>query len=251
MKQTIIVKVGTESLIHFHTSEKVANMVRDITRLVQEKIRVILISSGAVGCGREIVGNKVSKQVLASIGQPILMGRYAEMFQKHQVITAQVLPTHATLEDIADHREQFVRTVNEVLDIWALPIINENDALSTTEMQALWKGADNDQNALLVARILGATDIILLTNTNGVYRDITDASSRIGTIKAGDITDDWIHSICGGKSTSGTGGMQSKLIIGREFAKNGGITHICDGVTSTIYEHIIGNTVWGGTLIKA
>jgi len=117
MKQTIIVKVGTESLTHFHTSEKVANMVRDITRLIQKKIRVILISSGAVGCGREIVGNKVSKQVLASIGQPILMGRYADMFQKHQVITAQVLPTHATLEDITDHREQFVRTVNEVLDM--------------------------------------------------------------------------------------------------------------------------------------
>lgn len=251
MKQTIIVKVGTESLTHFHTSEKVANMVRDITRLIQKKIRVILISSGAVGCGREIVGNKVSKQVLASIGQPILMGRYADMFQKHQVITAQVLPTHATLEDITDHREQFVRTVNEVLDMWALPIINENDALSTAEMQTLWRGADNDQNALLIARILGATDIILLTNTNGVYRDKTDASSRIKILRAKNITDAWIQTICGEKSKSWTGGMQSKLIIGREFAKNGGITHICDGVTSTIYEHIIGYTVWGGTLIKA
>jgi glutamate 5-kinase len=110
------------------------------------------------------------------------MPRYAEKLRQYNIVTAQVLPTHAELEDIESHREQFVRTVNGILGAGALPIINENDALSTAEMQALGRGADNDQNALLIGQILGATDIVLLTNTNGVYRDRADTSSRIKTI---------------------------------------------------------------------
>mgnify|MGYP000900439007 FL=1 len=130
------------------------------------------------------------------------MGRYAEKFQKRKIVTAQILPTHATLEDIESHRTQFIRTVNDIIEAGVLPIINENDALSTAEMQALGRGADNDQNALLIARILGATDIILLTNTNGVYRDKNDSSSRIKILRAKTITDEWIHRVCGGKSAS-------------------------------------------------
>lgn len=65
------------------------------------------------------------------------MARYAEKFQKRKIITAQILPTHATLEDIESHRTQFIRTVNDILAAGVLPIINENDALSTAEMQAL------------------------------------------------------------------------------------------------------------------
>lgn len=250
MNKTIIVKVGTESLANFHTSVKVGNMVRDIARLMREKIRVVLISSGAVGCGKEILWWDKNNQVYASVGQPVLMGRYAEKFQKRKIVTAQILPTHATLEDIESHRTQFIRTVNDIIEAGVLPIINENDALSTAEMQALGRGADNDQNALLIARILGATDIILLTNTNGVYRDKNDSSSRIKILRAKTITDEWIHRVCGGKSASWTGGMQSKVIIGREFAKNGGVTHVCDGIHSTVYEHALGRDIHGGTHIK-
>lgn len=136
------------------------------------------------------------------MGQPVLIGRYAEKFQKHDIVTAQILPTHATLEDIESHRTQFIRTVNDIIEAGVLPIINENDALSTAEMQALGRGADNDQNALLIARILGATDIILLTNTNGVYRHKNDSSSRIKILKAKTITDEWIRRVCGEKSAS-------------------------------------------------
>jgi glutamate 5-kinase len=128
-----------------------------------------------------------------------------------------------------------------------LPIINENDPLSTAEMRELGRWADNDQNALLVARILGATDIILITNTNGVYHDRNDESTRIETLKAHTITNEWIGNICGEKSAGGTGGMQSKLRIGREFAQRGWTTHICDGVTSGVYEHILSQDTHGGT----
>lgn len=134
------------------------------------------------------------------MGQPVLMGRYAEKFQKRKIVTAQILPTHATLEDIESHRTQFIRTVNDIIEAGVLPIINENDALSTAEMQALGRGADNDQNALLVARYLSASDIVLITNTNGFYSDKDDASTRIGKLSSGMMTDDWMDTICGEKS---------------------------------------------------
>jgi len=79
----------------------------------------------------------LNNQVLASVGQPILMARYAEKFREHRIITAQVLPTHATLEELQSHREQFVLTLNNIMRAGVLPIINENDPLSTIEMREL------------------------------------------------------------------------------------------------------------------
>ncbi len=128
------------------------------------------------------------------------MARYAEKFRKRGIVTAQILPTHATLEDIESHRIQFVRTVNDILEAGVLPIINENDALSTAEMQALGRGADNDKNALLVARYLSASDIVLITNTNGVYSDKDDASTRIKELSSDTITESWLGTVCGEKS---------------------------------------------------
>jgi glutamate 5-kinase len=124
------------------------------------------------------------------------MARYAEKFRKRKIVTAQILPTHATLEDIESHRTQFVRTVNDILKAGVLPIINENDVLSTAEMQALGRGADNDKNALLVARYLSASDIVLITNTNGVYSNKDDASTRIKELSSGTITESWMDTIC-------------------------------------------------------
>lgn len=250
MNKTIIVKVGTESLAHFHTSEKVDKMIADIARLIQQQIFVTLVSSGAVGCGKEILPRETNKQVLASVGQPILMALYAEKFRQHGIITAQILPTHATLEEIPSHRAQFTSTVKNIVSGWILPIINENDSLSTVEMRELGQWADNDQNALIIARILGATDIILLTNTDGVYRDKDDESTRIHTLKAETITDEWIHQVCWEKSTSWTGGMQSKLKIGKAFSESG-MTHICDGIHSGVYEHAQRSNIKGGTRITS
>jgi glutamate 5-kinase len=118
-------------------------------------------------------------------------------------------------------------------------------------MQALWRGADNDKNALLVARYLSVSDIVLITNTNGVYLNKDDTSTRIKELSSDTITESWMDAICWEKSQTWTGGMRSKLAIGREFAKTGGVTHICDGVTSTVYQHIMGRTIRGGTRISA
>jgi glutamate 5-kinase len=249
MNRIIIVKIGTESLTNFHTSEKVTKMVADIARLIREKISVVLVSSGAVWCGREIMPYVTSKQALASFGQHELMNRYAKKFKRYKIKVGQVLPTHASVEEIASHRTQFIMTVQDILDGGGLPIVNENDALSTAEMRELWKWADNDRNALLVARILGSREIVLITNTNGIYANLNDSRTRIDTLCGLDITDEWIQSICGEKSGWGTGGAPSKLQVWKTFAEHGGITHICNGLESGVYEHIMEREVSGWTRI--
>lgn len=244
MNRTIIVKIGTESLSDFHTSEKVSKMVEDIARLIRQKIQVVLVSSGAVWCGKEKIDPNTDKQVLAAIGQPLLMARYAEKFHQHDITTAQILPSHALLE-IEEHQKTFLQTLRGILDLGILPIINENDPLSTVEMKALGKWADNDQNALLVANLLSANDIILITNTNGVYSDKDNASTRIDTLSPDSITERWMSTICGEKSAAWTGGMRSKLLVGEIFGKKWWVTHICDGLTSWVWEHAMeGESQW-------
>jgi len=249
MNKKIIIKIGTESLADFNTSEKVRKMVSDIARLIQEKIHVVLISSGAVWCGREIIAHETNKQVLAAVGQPILMARYAEKFLKHNITTAQILPTHALLED-GEHQKTFLQTLHSILQAWILPILNENDPLSTVEMRALGKWADNDQNALLVASLLNANNIVLITNTNGVYSDKDNVSTRIKRLSSDIITESWMKTICGEKSSVWTGGMQSKLLVGKRFAENWWVTHICDGLTSWIWEHIMEQEAKWWTIIQ-
>ena len=112
--------------------------------------------------------------------------------------------------------------------------MNENDALSTEEMQALGRGADNDKNAFLLAKLFRARMLVYITNTNGVWANVQDASTRIAEIQSMDLTDLYIQEICRGKSDIGTGGMASKLLIAREAAKMGIHTHIGDGIASGV-----------------
>ena len=115
-------------------------------------------------------------------------------------------------------------------------------------MQALKRGADNDKNALLIARLIGAQVLYIITNTNGVYQELDNADSRIASISAKELTDGFIKKVTGGKSKNGTGGMQSKLEVAREAAQYGIETHVIDGVNSTLRGHYY-NKTYGGTII--
>lgn len=95
-------------------------------------------------------------------------------------------------------------------------MINENDPLSTEEMREVGRGADNDKNALLLARLFRANTLVLITNTNGTYEDLERPDSRIKNMKSSLLTDDHIQKLCQGKSLSGTGGMRSKLEVSHE-----------------------------------
>ncbi len=121
----------------------------------------------------------------------------------------------------------------------ALPILNENDFATPEEIVALGKGADNDRNALLIARMVGAEHLAIVTNTDGVYRYADRPDSRIATLHAGRLSDEDIARMCGnGKSKSGTGGMASKLTVARDAANEGIRSHIFNGVESMLLEHV-------------
>ena len=217
MQQTIIVKIGTESLEDFENSEKVNKLISDITQSIRNGVHVILVTSGSVGFGRKTLGvekhPQEHKPSLAAIGWDVLMSSYRQKFSQHQIHVAGFLVTHADIADKSERRAMIQESIRTCLDQGILPIVNENDPLSIEEIDALGRGGDNDQNALLIAQCFQAQDLVLITNTNGVYGNPSDPLSRMAGIHSQDLSDDMITQLCAGKSTTGTGGMASKLRV--------------------------------------
>lgn len=247
---TTIVKIGTESLQNFETSQKVNTLIRDISTLIRDyHEKIILVTSGAVGFGRKIAPEITDKHVLAAIGWGPLLEGYRRKFDEEGIVTAGILATHPDIEDFENRRNRLVETINGIHKSGALPIINENDALSVEEMNQVARGADNDKNALLLAKLFRAKHLMIITNTNGVLLDVKNPKLHLSKIDARTLTNEYIASLCGKtKSSSGTGGMQSKLLVAREAAKNHISTVLLNGIDSTILEHFT-KSAHGGTEI--
>ena len=231
---TTIVKIGSESLRDFEHSVKVDKLVREIAEKIHVGTNILLVTSWAVQFGRITHSWIHDKHVLAWIGWWPLTEAYRLKFSRHNIPTATYLATHADIEDDTSRADRFRKTIEDSWKNGVLPIVNENDALSTEEMQALGRGADNDKNAFLLAKLFRARMLVYITNTNGVWANVQDASTRIAEIQSMDLTDLYIQEICRGKSDIGTGGMASKLLIAREAAKMGIHTHIGDGIASGV-----------------
>ena len=223
-RNRVVIKVGSESIVHAKT-ERMVNHISVMTRM---GVHVALVSSWAVSMGRRLLPESNDKALLSSIGQTFLIHAYAHEFVRHDMRVSQILAHHALLATSWAHRDKMIQTVESG---WktrkVIPIFNENDALSPYEMDALTTWADNDQNALLIAQIFGAKILYLITNTNGVYVNHMDPTTRISHIRASDLTDGYIAQLCWEKSDAGTGGMASKLRVAREAVKNGITTLIC------------------------
>lgn len=232
-----VVKIGSESLLDFNKSQKVQNLVDGIAKKMSEWIKVILVSSWAVQFWREKTSREIqNKQVLAALGWHHLLNAYSDKFRRHGLSVAGFLWTHADIEDKVDRARTLVETINATWETgFLVPIINENDPLSTEEMREVGRWADNDKNALLLARLFHAQTLYLITNTNGVYRDPSDPSSRIEYIDSNALNQAYISSLCSGKSTIGTWGMASKLEVAHEAWKSGIKTHIWNGIDSWIH----------------
>lgn len=219
--------------------------------MTRTRRRVILVTSGAVAHGRAAFGipkdrelSVEQRRALASVGQPFLSIHWSELFANCDRSVrikgvGQGLVTHAEIEADISHSNGLVSGLEGLWELGALPILNENDFATPEEIVALGKGADNDQNALLIARLVNAEHLAIMTNTNGVYRKSSDPESRIHLLHAARLTDDDIVRMCGAeKSRSGTGGMASKLTVARNAANDGVTAHIFNGVDSTLLEHV-------------
>ncbi len=212
----IVVKVGTSTLAHatgllnIRRVEKLCAVLSDLKNAGHE---VVLVSSGAIGMGvgKLSLGGKPSdiptKQAAAAVGQCELMYTYDKLFTEHNHTVAQVLLTGADLQH-EERRVNFHNTMFRLLELGALPIINENDTIATDEIVI----GDNDTLGAIVATNVQADLLVLLTDIDGLYTAdprVDKSAERLSVVTA--ITPEMEAAVGGAGSKLGTGGMQTKL----------------------------------------
>ncbi|MFI3313149.1 MAG: glutamate 5-kinase, partial [Eubacteriales bacterium] len=212
----VVIKVGTSTLTHgtgMLNIRRVENLCKTMSDLKNAGYELILVSSGAIGMGvgklslKEKPQDMPTKQAAAAIGQCELMYTYDKMFAEHNHIVAQILLTGSDVED--DHRrENFQNTVNRLLELGVLPIINENDTIITDEI----KVGDNDSLGAIVAVATKADLLILLSDIEGLYTADPHKNPEATLISMVDGITPAIEALAGGAGSGlATGGMATKL----------------------------------------
>ena len=221
-KKRIVIKIGSSSLMHNETGRlnlgKIEKLVRTIVDIKNSGKDVVLVSSGAIAVGRMAIGLNEKpdelpvKQACAAIGQAKLMMVYQKIFAEYSTTAAQVLMTKATVMNDKSRRNAQT-TFNELLNLGAVPIVNENDTVSTYEIKQVQTFGDNDRLSAIVTSIIDADLLILLSDIDGLYTDDPNSNPDARFINQVDVIDDKLLNM--GKSTSGsgvgTGGMATKL----------------------------------------
>ena len=197
---------------------KIEKLVRTIVDIKNSGKDVVLVSSGAIAVGRMAIGLNEKpdelpvKQACAAIGQAKLMMVYQKIFAEYSTTAAQVLMTKATVMNDKSRRNA-QNTFNELLNLGAVPIVNENDTVSTYEIKQVQTFGDNDRLSAIVTSIIDADLLILLSDIDGLYTDDPNSNPDARFINQVDVIDDKLLNM--GKSTSGsgvgTGGMATKL----------------------------------------
>ena len=221
-KKRIVIKIGSSSLMHNETGRlnlgKIEKLVRTIVDIKNSGKDVVLVSSGAIAVGRMAIGLNEKpdelpvKQACAAIGQAKLMMVYQKIFAEYSTTAAQVLMTKTTVMNDKSRRNA-QNTFNELLNLGAVPIVNENDTVSTYEIKQVQTFGDNDRLSAIVTSIIDADLLILLSDIDGLYTDDPNSNPDARFINQVDVIDDKLLNM--GKSTSGsgvgTGGMATKL----------------------------------------
>lgn len=239
-KQRVVIKIGSSSLTHPQTGElnlmKIEKLIRVISDLRGEGRDVVLVSSGAIAAGRQALGHHrrpdslAEKQAFAAVGQARLMMVYQKLFAEYNQTAAQVLLTKDTMvNDSSRYNAQ--NTFDELLNLGAIPIVNENDTVSTSEIPYVDSFGDNDRLSAIVAALIGADLLILLSDIDGLYSDDprSNPDARFVSLVP-EITPEFLDM---GKSTSssdvGTGGMSAKLAAARIATDSGADMVIANG----------------------
>src|SRR6185369_14698708 len=210
----VVVKLGTGVLTDSRKQPDPAQLEQLVGQIAQQRNagkEIVLVTSGAVGAGMGALGygkrpgDLAELQACAAVGQSRLMAIYAELFAEHKLSVAQVLLTHEDLE----HHERHLNARNTLvtlLDHGVVPIINENDAISFTEI----KFGDNDKLSALVASLLPADLLVILTTVDGVIENFGKANAK--TISVIEQIDAAIEGMAGGTtSETAVGGMATKI----------------------------------------
>lgn len=226
-KKRIVVKIGSSSLQHPETGDmdyiRLEKLVRELCDIRNQGKDVVLVTSGAIAAGRKAVNLKESKartqaedmavkQACAAIGQARLMMTYQKLFAEYNQLTAQILMTKNTIVDNLN-RYNAHNTFTQLLNMGVIPIVNENDTVATYEIEI----GDNDTLSAIVAALIGADLLILLSDIDGLYTDDPRRNPDAQFIEQVDeLTGELMR--MGKESTGsavGTGGMNTKLIAAK------------------------------------
>ncbi|MBP3821482.1 glutamate 5-kinase [bacterium] len=248
----IVIKLGTNVLRNdegFVSLPRIYTFIEDIANLVKSGKEVIIITSGAVSMGKKRLGladtkGTALKQACAAIGQSKLMSIYENGFDTYGLTAAQILLT----EDDFSVRERYLSlrtTFNKLLELGVIPVINQNDTVSTLDvalrvveedMQVCF--SDNDKLSALVASELDADLLIILSDVNGLYDDNPKINPNAKLIKEVSEVDDKILSLGSGASEGGRGGMETKLQASYMVTRFGGKVLIANGKEPYVIKRI-------------
>ena len=246
----IVIKIGTSTLTHPSTGhlnirrvEELCKVISDIKNAGNE---VIIVSSGAIGMGVGKLGLRKrpddipTKQAAAAVGQCELMYTYDKLFGEYSHNVAQLLITGDDIESEVRYNN-FSNTLNRLLELGAIPIINENDTVATNEIVI----GDNDTLAAIVAESIKADKLILLSDIDGLYTADPHTDPNAQLIKHANVIDDAIFALAGGSSCKfGTGGMVTKLQAAKICLACGCDMIITNGNTPTnLYDITEGKSV--------
>lgn len=261
-KKRIVIKIGSSSLQHAETGDmdyvKLEKLVRALCDIRNQGKEVVLVSSGAIAAGKNAmkIANRMEiaddnpiavKQACAAVGQARLMMVYQKLFSEYNHIAAQILMTKNTIVDDLN-RFNAHNTFMELLKLGAIPVVNENDTVATYEIEI----GDNDTLSAIVAALIEADLLILLSDIDGLYSDDPRTNPNAEFIEVVEYLDDEIMGM--GRSSTGssvgTGGMGTKLVAAQIATKSGADMIIANSADLEVIHQIIeGENV--GTLFKA
>lgn len=232
-KKRIVVKIGSSSLTHRETGDmdyiRMEKLVRELSDIRNQGKEVVLVSSGAIAAGKNAVNLKdirvdsaaeslAVKQACSAVGQARLMMTYQKLFAEYNQVAAQILMTKNTIVDDLN-RHNAHNTFTELLKLGAIPVVNENDTVTTFEIEF----GDNDTLSAIVAALVEADLLILLSDVDGLYTDDPRKNADAKFIEQVDELTDELMGM--GKATTGsnvgTGGMNTKLMAAKIATKAG------------------------------
>ncbi len=232
----IIIKIGTNVITKENgllNLEVMENLVKQVAELKKTGVKVVMVSSGAMGAGRSLIkvegkNDVVRRQVLCSVGQIKLLETYLKLFQKESLICSQVLVTKEDFRD-RSHYLNMKNCIEGLLENNVVPIINENDVISVSELMF----TDNDELAGLMASLISADALIILSSVDGIL----DAEGNVlAEVDEKTILSKFIQK---SKSSFGRGGMLTKVKITQKIAAMGIETFIANGCTQNVVIRIL------------
>ncbi len=250
----VVVKVGTNVLTNRDNrilGPVLRELVRQIAVLYERGIMVVLVSSGSAIAGREVLGStkltdkSIRRQVYSSVGQPRLMRYYYNIFHDYGMQCAQVLATKRDF-DPGLHRENMINCYEGLLSVGVIPIANEDDSVSLNMSMF----SDNVELASLVAELIDADRLIILSDTDGLYTGHPDDedSKKLNKVVGDQNVEKYVQA-SNKKEGEGRGGMASKIKIAKGTAKKNIPTYIANGKRENVIVDIVDNKEIGTKFI--